>query len=141
MNTKKNIHHILPVSRNWRKCDNNEIVVSQKWHQKIHSVFWVTVTHEKILYLLDSFEQEKTYDEFIKCLNHQVNKQLFYLWQCFNREIKWDGLKWEAIIRDLGNPALIFRKLEIKEMIFQVLNWDIKVLNENSLRELCDTLS
>lgn len=137
----RNIHHIIPTSRNWRKCDSNEIIVSQKWHQKIHSVFWVMATHEKILYLLDSFEQEKTYDEFIKCLNHQVNEQLFYLWQCFNREIKWDGLKWEAIIKDLENPALIFHKLEIKKAIFQILNWDIKVLNENSLHELCDVLS
>jgi len=139
--SEKNIHHIIPVSRNWRKCDNNEIVMSLKWHQKIHSVFWVMTTHEKILYLLDFYKQEKDYEEFLKCLEYQVNEQLFYLWNCFNREIKWDGLKWEAIIRNLENPTLIFQDKPIKEMIFQILNWDIKVLNENSLWELCDTLN
>jgi len=94
MNTLKNIHHIIPVSRNWKKCDNNEIVMSPKWHEKIHSVFWVMVTHEKILYLLGFYKQEKDYEEFLKCLEYQVNEQLFYLWNCFNRDVKWDGLKW-----------------------------------------------
>jgi len=136
-----NIHHIIPVSRNWRKCDNNEIIVSQKWHQKIHSVFWVMATHEKILYLLDFYNQKVNYRDFIKEIETQVENWNFYLWNCFGREIKWDGLKWEAIIKDLENPALIFHKLEIKKAIFQILNWDIKVLNENSLHELCDVLS
>ncbi|MCK9272742.1 hypothetical protein M0P65_04325 [Candidatus Gracilibacteria bacterium] len=139
--SEKNIHHIIPVSRNGRKCDNNEIVMSLKWHQKIHSVFGVMTTHEKILYLLDFYKQEKDYEEFLKCLEYQVNEQLFYLGNCFNREIKGDGLKGEAIIRNLENPTLIFQDKPIKEMIFQILNWDIKVLNENSLGELCDTLN
>ncbi|EKD66475.1 MAG: hypothetical protein ACD_49C00038G0009 [uncultured bacterium (gcode 4)] len=140
MHTKKNIHHIIPVSRNWRKCDNNEIVVSLKWHQKIHSVFWVMVTHEKILHLLDSFWQEKDGEEFVKCLDFQLENETFYLWNCFNRGIKWNALKWDIIIRNLENPALIFPNKNIKEIIFQILNWDIKVLNENSLLELCDVL-
>lgn len=136
----KNIHHIIPVSRNWRKCDNNEIIVSQKWHQKIHSVFWVMVTHEKILDILDFYKQEKGFEEFMKCLNFQLENETFYLWNCFNRDIKWNALKWDIVIRNISNPAIIFPNENTREIIFQILNWDIKVLNENSLWELISVI-
>lgn len=81
-------HHICPRAR--RKdgynvhTTENIVRIQRKVHEDIHHLFWVKVTHEKIIQILE-MDKKVINKKYVKQLFEILNAEDFYI-----KNIKWN---------------------------------------------------